>query len=143
MNIIDKASAFVNPKITNNPHFLEKSYSDGKNPNNQRKSYHSQAGVFWKPGVDNYQYSAGDYPLPMPIEPIKVLAVMAIAQTWTPEKVYISALIIGIVWLIMGAIANVRIAQENYANFLISHISKGVGKVLYVECGSGQISPTR
>ena len=43
------------------------------------------------------------YRLPMPIEPMKVLAVMAIAQAWTPEKVYTSGLVMGIVWLIMGA----------------------------------------
>lgn len=43
------------------------------------------------------------YRLPMPIEPMKVLAVMAIAQAWTPQKVYTSALVMGAVWLIMGA----------------------------------------
>jgi len=43
------------------------------------------------------------YRLPMPIEPMKVLAVMAIAQAWTPEKVYASGLAMGVVWLVMGA----------------------------------------
>jgi hypothetical protein len=44
--IVDKISAFVKPKITNNPHFLEKPYSDGKNPNNHRKNCYSQNVVF-------------------------------------------------------------------------------------------------
>jgi MFS superfamily sulfate permease-like transporter len=43
------------------------------------------------------------YRLPMPIEPMKVLAVMAIAQAWTPAKVFTSALVMGMVWLLMGA----------------------------------------
>jgi hypothetical protein len=43
------------------------------------------------------------YRLPMPVEPMKVLAVVAIAQAWTPEKVYTSGLVMGIVWLTMGA----------------------------------------
>ena len=35
-------------------------------------------------------------------------------------------------------ITNVRIAQENYANFLISHIPEGSKRILDVGCGSGQ-----
>lgn len=43
------------------------------------------------------------YRLPMPIEPMKVLAVMAIAQAWSPEMVYASGIVMGLVWLVMGA----------------------------------------
>jgi hypothetical protein len=43
------------------------------------------------------------YRLPMPVEPMKVLAVVAIAQAWTPEKVYTSGMVMGAVWLAMGA----------------------------------------
>jgi hypothetical protein len=32
----------------------------------------------------------------MPIEPMKVLAVMAIAQAWTPDKVFMSAFAMGV-----------------------------------------------
>ena len=35
-------------------------------------------------------------------------------------------------------ITNVHVAQENYANFLISNIPEGVKKILDVGCGSGQ-----
>jgi len=31
-----------------------------------------------------------------------VLAIMAIAQAWTPEKVYTSGIVMGIIWLLMG-----------------------------------------
>lgn len=37
-------------------------------------------------------------------------------------------------------IANLRIAQENYARFLVSHIPSGVNSILDVGCGSGQIA---
>ena len=43
------------------------------------------------------------YRLPMPIEPMKVLAVMAIAQQWTPSMVYASGFAMGVIWLIFGA----------------------------------------
>ena len=43
------------------------------------------------------------YRLPMPIVPMKVIAIMAIAQTWSPEKVYTCGLVTGVVWLLMGA----------------------------------------
>jgi MFS superfamily sulfate permease-like transporter len=42
------------------------------------------------------------YRLPMPIEPMKVLAVVAIAQRWTPSMVYASGFTMGVVWLALG-----------------------------------------
>jgi len=43
------------------------------------------------------------YRLPMPIEPMKVLAVMAIAQQWSPSMVYASGFAMGIIWLFFAA----------------------------------------
>ncbi len=42
------------------------------------------------------------YRLPMPIEPMKVLAVVAIAQGWTPSMVYAAGFGMGAVWLLFG-----------------------------------------
>ena len=42
------------------------------------------------------------YRLPMPVEPMKVLAVVAIAQAWSPGMVYASAFAMGVVWLFFG-----------------------------------------
>lgn len=39
-------------------------------------------------------------------------------------------------------IANLSIAQENHANFLISHIPNGVRSILDVGCGTGQLAKT-
>jgi hypothetical protein len=48
------------------------------------------------------------YRLPMPIEPMKALAVVAIAQQWAPSMVYASGFSMGLVWILLagtGAIA--------------------------------------
>ncbi|MCR4424906.1 MAG: putative sulfate/molybdate transporter [Firmicutes bacterium] len=42
------------------------------------------------------------YHLPMPLEPMKILAVMAIAKKWPPSLVYASAFGTGVVWLVLG-----------------------------------------
>ncbi len=42
------------------------------------------------------------YGLPMPIEPMKVLGVVAISQHWSPSMVYASGFAMGITWLLLG-----------------------------------------
>jgi len=42
------------------------------------------------------------YRLPMPIEPMKVLAATAIAQKWSPSLIYASGFGTGIIWLILA-----------------------------------------
>ncbi len=42
------------------------------------------------------------FQLPMPIQPMKVLAVMSIAQAWTPSMVYASGFAEGLIWLLFG-----------------------------------------
>jgi MFS superfamily sulfate permease-like transporter len=42
------------------------------------------------------------YRLPMPIEPMKVLAVVAITQGWSPTMVYASGFGMGAIWLLFG-----------------------------------------
>lgn len=43
------------------------------------------------------------FKLPMPIEPMKALAVFAIASSWEPSLIYASGIAMGIVWLFIGA----------------------------------------
>lgn len=42
------------------------------------------------------------YHLPMPLEPMKALAVAAIAQRWPPSMIYASAFGSGLLWLFLG-----------------------------------------
>lgn len=42
------------------------------------------------------------YRLPMPIEPMKVLAVVAISQRWSPSLIYASGFGTGVIWLVLA-----------------------------------------
>lgn len=73
------------------------------------------------------------YRLPMPIEPMKVLAVMAIARAWTPEKVYTSALAMGVVWLLMGATGAMTHVARWTPRSVVRGIQLSLGVLLAVE----------
>ncbi len=73
------------------------------------------------------------YRLPMPIEPMKVLAVVAIAQAWTPEKVYASGIVMGIVWLIMGATRAMDFVSRKTPRSVIRGIQLSLGAMLALE----------
>ena len=62
------------------------------------------------------------YRLPMPIEPMKVLAVAAIAQGWTPEEICTAGLIMGVVWVLMGATG----AMAHVARWTPSTVTRGI-----------------
>ena len=42
------------------------------------------------------------YRLPMPLEPKKVVAVVAIAERWSPARIYTTGLVLGIIWLVLA-----------------------------------------
>jgi len=42
------------------------------------------------------------YRLPMPIEPMKALAVVAIAQQWEPSLIHASGFAMGIAWVLLA-----------------------------------------
>lgn len=73
------------------------------------------------------------YRLPMPIEPMKVLAVVAIAQAWTPEKVYASGIVMGIVWLLMGATGAMDFVSSKTPRSVIRGIQLSLGALLAVQ----------
>ncbi|MFW6107049.1 MAG: putative sulfate/molybdate transporter [bacterium] len=73
------------------------------------------------------------YRLPMPIEPMKVLAVMAIAQAWTPQKVYTSALVMGAVWFLMGATGAMTRAARWTPKSVVRGIQLSLGVLLAVQ----------
>lgn len=43
------------------------------------------------------------YRLPIPIEPMKVIAAAAIAQKWSPSLIYVAGFSMGVVWLLFAA----------------------------------------
>jgi len=73
------------------------------------------------------------YRLPMPIEPMKVLAIVAIAQAWTPEKVYTSAFVMGIVWLFLGATGAMTHVTRWTPKTVVRGIQLSLGALLAIE----------
>lgn len=73
------------------------------------------------------------YRLPMPIEPMKVLAVMAIAQAWTPEQVFVSAFAMGLTWLVLGLSGAITWIASRTPHSVIRGIQLSLGILLAVQ----------
>jgi len=73
------------------------------------------------------------YRLPMPIEPMKVLAIMAIAQAWTPEKVYTSGIVMGIIWLGMGITGAMSFVARWMPKTVVTGIQISLGFLLAIQ----------
>ena len=73
------------------------------------------------------------YKLPMPIEPMKVLAVVAIAQAWSPSMVYASGFAMGVVWLLFAATGIITWISRLTPNSVIRGIQVALGVLLAIE----------
>jgi MFS superfamily sulfate permease-like transporter len=67
------------------------------------------------------------YKLPMPIEPKKVIAVMAIAQKWQPKLIYASGFGTGVVWLFLSL--------TGWIQKLANHTPKSVVRGIQIALG--------
>ena len=73
------------------------------------------------------------YRLPMPIEPMKVLAVVAIAQNWTPSMVYASGFGMGVIWIIFAITGIVDWMAKVTPPSVIRGIQAALGVLLALE----------
>ena len=73
------------------------------------------------------------YRLPMPIEPMKVLAVVAIAQQWPPSLIYASGLGMGIVWLLFAVTGIMDYVAKYTPRPVIRGIQVALGVLLALE----------
>jgi len=73
------------------------------------------------------------YRIPMPIEPMKVIAVVAIAQHWAPSMVYASGFAMGIIWLIFALTGIIDWIAKLTPNSIIRGIQITLGILLVVE----------
>jgi len=71
--------------------------------------------------------------LPMPVEPMKVLAVVAIAQHWSPSMVYASGFGMGLVWLILGFTGLIGWIARVTPSSVVMGIQTTLGVLLAVE----------
>lgn len=73
------------------------------------------------------------YKLPMPVEPMKVIAVVAIAQHWTPSMVYASAFAMGIVWIVFALTGLISWIEKVTPKSVIRGIQTTLGVMLAIE----------
>jgi predicted benzoate:H+ symporter BenE len=73
------------------------------------------------------------YKLPMPIEPMKVLAVVAIAQHWTPSLIYASGFAMGVVWVLFAATGIIDRIAKITPKSVVRGIQATLGILLAVE----------
>jgi hypothetical protein len=73
------------------------------------------------------------YKLPMPIEPMKVLAVVAIAQHWAPSLIYASGFAMGLVWIVFAATGIIEKLRKITPNSVVRGIQATLGILLAVE----------
>ncbi len=73
------------------------------------------------------------YRLPIPVEPMKVLAVVAISQHWTPSMVYASGAAMGIVWIFFAATGIIGLISKITPLPVIRGIQIALGVMLAVE----------
>lgn len=73
------------------------------------------------------------YRLPMPIQPMKVLGVIAIAQSWKPSMIYASGFSMGITWMILGATGLIGWLAKITSNSIIRGIQITLGILLAIE----------
>lgn len=73
------------------------------------------------------------YRLPMPIEPMKVLAVVAIAQNWTPSMIYASGFGMGVVWLFFAITGLVERVAKVTPTSVVRGIQAALGVLMAVE----------
>jgi xanthine/uracil/vitamin C permease (AzgA family) len=73
------------------------------------------------------------YRLPLPIEPMKVLAIVAIAQQWSPSMVYASAFAMGITWILFAVTGIMSWIAKITPHPVIRGIQASLGIMLALE----------
>lgn len=73
------------------------------------------------------------YRLPMPIEPMKVIAVVAIAQSWSPSMVYACGFAMGVIWLLFGLTGVMSWVSKVTPNSVIRGIQVALGVLLAIQ----------
>jgi hypothetical protein len=73
------------------------------------------------------------YRLPMPIEPMKVLAVIAIAQRWEPSLVHASAFGMGVIWIVLALTGLMKYVAMITPKVVVRGIQCALGALLALE----------
>ncbi|MDZ4165264.1 MAG: putative sulfate/molybdate transporter [Smithellaceae bacterium] len=90
------------------------------------------AGVFVMLGLTNLIFGLY-YRLPLPLEPMKVLAVMAIAQAWSPSLVYASGFAMGLVWLLFSLTRAIDLLRRITPDSVVRGVQLALGILLFIQ----------
>lgn len=71
--------------------------------------------------------------LPVPIEPMKVLAVVAIAQAWTPSVIYAAGFIMGITWIAFSLTGLIEVIARYTPQPVVRGIQAALGIMLGIQ----------
>lgn len=86
------------------------------------------AGLFFMMGMTNI-ITGLVYHLPMPVEPKKVIAAVAISRRWSPERIYASGIGLGLTWLFLVATGLI----DRLAKLTPKSVIRGIQLALGVE----------
>ena len=73
------------------------------------------------------------FELPVPIEPMKVLAVVAIAQAWTPSMVYASGFAMGLIWILFASSGLIELIAKYTPQSVVRGIQAALGIMLALQ----------
>ncbi len=73
------------------------------------------------------------YRLPMPIEPMKVIAISAIAQGWAPETVHVTGFVTGVLWILLSVSGLVGLLAGITTREVTRGIQVALGIMLSIE----------
>ncbi|MDI6726339.1 MAG: putative sulfate/molybdate transporter, partial [Smithellaceae bacterium] len=90
------------------------------------------AGVFLMLGLANLLFGLY-YRLPLPLEPMKVLAVMAIAQAWSPSLVYASGFAMGLVWIFFSLTGAINWLRRITPDSVVRGVQLALGILLLIQ----------
>jgi len=72
------------------------------------------------------------YKLPVPLQPMKVLAVVAISQQWSPSMVYASGFAMGVIWLLFTVTGIMNLIARVTPHSVIRGIQVSIGVLLAI-----------
>ncbi len=90
------------------------------------------AGIFIMMGLANIVLGLV-YQIPVPVQPMKVIAVAAIAQQWSPSMVYACGFAMGVIWLIFTATGIIDQAGKFVPHSVVRGIQVALGVLLAVK----------
>jgi MFS superfamily sulfate permease-like transporter len=73
------------------------------------------------------------YRLPMPIEPMKVMAVVAISQKWSPSLIHATGFGTGIIWLLLGFTGLIQKIARLTPRSVVRGIQLALGVMLAIQ----------